>query len=144
MNKKSVVIKFLLLFLLPAVAFAQQDFDYTLNTRHSQMSQVYDKDSSMAVLALERRIVKQGGRIFVTSTGNTADEEEYKIKFLGVKFGPVPKDVITLLSGTESMSFEYVTEDGKYRISTWPMIPIVEIYLNCGPGPPPELFKRYF
>lgn len=140
MNKKVLIMKFLLMLLLPTVALAQQDFDYVLNTRHRQMTLIKDSDSSMVVLSSYRRIVKQGARLTVTSTDNTADEQEFRIEFYGVHFGPVPKDANSLLSGSETMSFQYLTEDKKFRISVWPTIPIVEFYVVATY----KLFERYY
>lgn len=132
--------KFLLFFLLPLTASAQQDFDYTLYTRHSQFAGILNKDSSMMALAVERRIVKEESRLFIVPCMNTGNAQEYKIQYLGVRFEKLSDSLPVLSAGKEMTSFEYITEDKKYTLSIWPTIPLLEIHdANSG-----KLYGRYY
>jgi len=117
-----------LFFLLPFAASAQQDFDYTIYTRHADMPvNGIRGDSNYLQLLLERRIVKEANRLTVIPISNTGNAVEYKINFYGVQFGEVPSYSHSLLEGTKTFSFQYVTEDLKYKFSIWPTIPLVEV-----------------
>jgi len=132
--------KFLLpLLFLPFAAFAQQDFDYALYTRHSQCSLFKSKDSIEIELLLERRIVKEGSHLKIVPLMNTGNTVEYGIQFQGCSFGNIPRNRY-VFNGDQIVCFNYATEDMKYRISIWPTIPLVEIH-EAGTG---KLYTNYY
>ncbi len=129
----------LLFLLLPLMASAQQDFDYTVYTRHSQCPIFLNPDSSLVELLLERRIVKDGSHLTIIPCMNTGNTMEYEMEYQGNHFGKTPIH-IGILSEIEMMSFEYATRDLKYNISIWPTIPLVEIHeFKSG-----KLYDRYY
>lgn len=126
---------FFLFFLLPFAVSAQQDFDYTLYTMHADLTAV---DSGKAKLTLVRRIVKEANKFTVMSTNNTGDAIDYKIQFLGVRFGKLGYQSHSIFAGEQMMFFVYSSE-GK-TIEIWPTIPMVEIH-NAFTE---ELIERYY
>lgn len=119
--------KHLLLLLLPLGAFAQQDFDYAIYTRHEKNSLLMAGDS-LVILSVERRIVKEGSHLEIIPCSNTGEAQDYKIEFQGFHFAPLSDSLQTIFGGTEMMSLVYLSGDQKYRINIWPMIPLLEIH----------------
>lgn len=130
-----------LLLLLPFGASAQQDFDYAIYTRHSQHGAILIRDSALAELSIERRIIKEGIRLTIASCQNPGNATEFKIHFEGFGLNKiVPRNANTFFGGQHMESLEYVTDDQKYSISIWPTIPLVEIH-ETKTG---KLYARYY
>jgi hypothetical protein len=132
--------KLLLFLLLPLGALAQQDFDYALYTRHELIPGIVAVDSFPIDMHVERRIVKDGAHLQIIPCSNTGEALEYRIDFQGFHFGKLSDSIQNIFGGTETMSLEYLSGDQKYRISIWPMIPLVEIH-DVLSG---KLYDRYY
>jgi hypothetical protein len=129
------------LLLLSVSVSAQQDFDYALYTRHSQCPVFLNKDSSMVELSLERRIVKEGSRLTISPCMNTGNTQEYHIHFEGFSTHPAREPMNKFFWHDSDMTaLEYSTEDLKFNITIWPLVPLLEIH-EFGSG---KLYDRYY
>ena len=132
--------KVLLFLLLPLFSLAQQDFDYTLYTRHSQCPVFLNPDSSMTELSIERRIVKEGSDLRIIPCSNTGNADQYILHFEGFQFDSIPPINRFFFGNERMLFFDYVTDDMKYRIKIIPDIPLVDIYeFKSG-----KLYDRYY
>lgn len=89
--------------------YSQQDFDYTLYTRHCVVSNLMKKDSSLEELLLERQIIKQNNVLKIVSLSNTGNTQEYKINFQGFQWGDYFRNKDD--KDTSEMFFLYSTPD---------------------------------
>lgn len=117
----------LFLLLLPVFALAQRDFDYALYTSHARMRGLVKGDSSLVVLSLERRIVKEANHLQIINLGNTADVQEYQLQHYGSSTGSLPlaENVPLIFDVTHIPSLEYESTDGAIRFTIWPIIPLL-------------------